>query len=139
MTDMRSLYPLAEKAPERVSTPTGKPLSDLTLDAVLAGRIAPEDLAITPQALLLQAEIARAMQRHTLARNFERAADLVGVPQDVILETYEMLRPGRAENAQALRERAQMLRRDYDAHHIADLVEEAAHFYERRGIFTKRY
>lgn len=139
MTDARALYPVAEKAPERISTPTGKPLTDLTLEAVMSGKIAPEDLAITPQALLLQAEIARSVQRHTLAQNFERAADLVGVPQNVILEIYDMLRPGRAESAQALRERAQMLRRDYGADRIAELIEEAAHFYERRGIFAKRY
>lgn len=137
--DMRSLYPVAEKAPERIATPTGKPLSDLTVEAVLSGRIKPEDIAITPQALLLQAGIARSVDRHTLAQNLERAADLVPVPQDVILETYEMLRPGRAESAEALRERAGMLRRDYGATHIAELIEEAAQVYERRGIFTKRY
>lgn len=137
--DLHSLYPVAEKAPELVTTPTGKPLSDLTVEAVLAGRVKPEDIAITPQALLLQAGIARSVERHTLAQNLERAADLVSVPQDLILETYEMLRPGRAESAQALREQAQMLRRDYGATHIAELIDEAAQVYERRGIFTKRY
>ena len=35
------------------------------------------DLAIHPEALLRQAEIARAAGRPTLAQNFERAADLV--------------------------------------------------------------
>lgn len=137
--DVRSLYPVAEKAPERILTPTGKPLCDLTVEAVLAGRIKPEDISITPEALLLQADIARSVDRHALARNFERAADLVPVPQELILETYEMLRPGRAESAAALRERAAMLRRDYQAPHIAKLIEEAADVYERRGIFTKRY
>ena len=106
---------------------------------MLCGRIQSKDIGITPRALLLQADIARAGDRHALARNLERAADLVPVPQDVILETYEMLRPGRAESAQALRERAEMLRRRYGAAQIAELIEEAARVYERRGIFTKRY
>ena len=43
----------------------------------------------------MQAGIARAAGRDRLALNLERAAELVAVPQDVILETYEMLRPGR--------------------------------------------
>jgi propanediol dehydratase small subunit len=43
--------------------------------------------------LRLQAGIARDAGRDRLALNFERAADLVAVPQDLILKTYEMLRP----------------------------------------------
>ncbi|SCW69438.1 diol dehydratase small subunit [Ancylobacter rudongensis] len=133
------LYPVAEKAPERVKTPTGKPLSALTLEAVLAGEIGAEDIAITPEALMLQAKIARAAGRATLAENFERAADLVGVPQELILDTYELLRPGRAGSAQELLDRAALLRRDYGAERVATLIEEAAAVYTRRGLFVKRY
>lgn len=133
------LYPVAEKAPERVKTPTGKPLSALTLEAVLAGEIGAEDIAITPEALMLQAKIARAAGRETLAENFERAADLVGVPQELILDTYELLRPGRADSAQELLDRAALLRRDYGAERVATLIEEAAAVYARRGLFVKRY
>ena len=133
------LYPVAEKAPERVKTPTGKPLSALTLEAVLAGEIGAEDIAITPEALMLQAKIARAAGRATLAANFERAADLVGVPQELILDTYELLRPGRAENVQQLLDRAALLRRDYGATRVAALIEEAAAVYARRGLFVKRF
>ncbi|MDQ0347134.1 diol dehydratase small subunit [Ancylobacter vacuolatus] len=133
------LYPVAEKAPERVQTPTGKPLSALTLEAVLAGEIGAEDIAITPEALMLQAKIARAAGRETLAANFERAADLVGVPQELILDTYELLRPGRAGNAQQLLDRAALLRRDYGATRVAALIEEAAAVYARRGLFVKRF
>ena len=46
----KDLYPLAENAPDRVKTPTGKLLSDITLDAVLAGEVTAADLAITPEA-----------------------------------------------------------------------------------------
>lgn len=138
-SDDLSLYPVSEKAPERVRTPSGKPLSALTLEAVLSGEIGPEDVAITPEALLLQARIARAAGRATLAENFERAADLVRVPQELILDTYELLRPGRARDAQQLLERATLLRRDYGAERVAALIEEAAAVYTRRGLFVKRY
>ena len=133
------LYPVAEKAPDRVQTPNGLKLTDLTVEAVLAGKVKREAIAITPQALMLQAEIARAAGREALARNFERAADLVRVPQDLLLDTYELLRPGRAPGADALRARAAELRRVFGAERIADLIEEAAATYERRGLFAKRF
>ena len=138
MSDL-DLYPVAEKAPEQVKTPTGKPLSALTLEAVLSGEVGNEDIAITPEALILQANIARAAGRATLAENFERAADLVRVPQDIILDTYELLRPGRAGDAQQLLDRAALLRRDYGAARVAALIEEAAAVYTKRGLFVKRY
>lgn len=132
-------YPIAEKAPDRVKTPTGKSLSDLTVDKVLSGEISAADLAITPEALLMQAEIARASGRAALAANFERAAELVGVPQEILLRTYEMLRPGRAPDRTSMLEQASLLRRSFGAHRIAALIEEAADVYERRGIFAKRF
>lgn len=135
----RDRYPLAEKAPETVKTPTGKPLSALTLDAVMQGAITPADIAITPESLLQQAEIARDAGRRPLAENLARAADLVAVPQALLLDTYELLRPGRAPDEAALRTRAALLRRDYGAHRIAALIEEAADVYARRGLFVKRY
>ena len=134
----KDLYPLAENAPDRVKTPTGKLLSDITLDAVLAGEVTAADLAITPEALHLQAEIALAGSRRTLAENFHRAAELVAIPQDVIMETYEMLRPGRAD-LESLHAQADVLRYTYKAELLAKFIEEAATVYERRGIFVKRY
>ncbi len=133
------LYPVAEKAPDRVRTQNGLKLDDLTVEAVLDGRVKREDIVITPQALLLQADIARAAGREALARNFERAADLVRVPQDLLLDTYELLRPGRAPGAEAMRARAALLRRDFGAARIAALIDEAAAVYERRGLFAKRF
>jgi propanediol dehydratase small subunit len=95
--------------------------------------------SITPDALRQQAEIARAAGRPTLARNFERAAELVDVPQDVILRIYELLRPGRAKGKADLLEAAQLLRGTYKAEGMARFVEEAAAVYERRGLFSKRF
>lgn len=132
-------YPLAEKRPEIVAGPRGKRLDEITLDALLAGAATIEDLRITPGALEQQAEIATAAGRPTLGENFRRAAELVHVPQDVIMRVYELLRPGRAKGADELRETATMLRDTYGAKSIAIFIEEAAAVYERRGLFRRRF
>ena len=132
-------YPLAEKRPEIVRGKRGKGLDEITLDAVLEDRVALEDLRITARALRQQAEIARAAGRETLAENFERAAELVDVPQDTIMHVYELLRPGRAESKSVLLAAAAELREQHGANIMAAFVEEAAAVYERRGLFKKRY
>jgi propanediol dehydratase small subunit len=86
-----------------------------------------------------QAEIAHAAGRLLLAENFERAAELVDVPQDFIMQTYELLRPGRAKDRKPLIEAARTLRETYGATRMAAFVEEAAEVYERRGLFTYRF
>lgn len=132
-------YPLAEKRPDLVRTRHGKKLGDLTLAALEAGEVALEDLRITPEALRQQAEIAVAAGRPTLARNFERASELIDVPQDVILKIYELLRPGRAKGKTDLLNAAKLLRGTYKAERMATFIEEAAEVYERRGLFSKRF
>ena len=132
-------YPLAETRSAKIRGQRGKSLDDITLDAVMAGSITMEDLRITPHALGDQAEIARAANRPTLALNFERAAELVNVPQDFIMSTYEMLRPGRAKSKQQLLEVAKTFRQTYKAERMAIFIEEAAEVYERRGLYTYRF
>jgi propanediol dehydratase small subunit len=132
-------YPLAEKRPELIEGRRGKRLDDITLEALVAGDVGLEDLRITPAALKLQAEIARAAGRPMLAKNFERAAELVDVPQDLLMQVYELLRPGRAKDKTPLLAAAATLREKYGATAMARFVEEAAEVYERRGIFTRRY
>ena len=132
-------YPLAEQRPELVEGARGKPLDALTLDAVLDGSVTMDDLRITAGALRQQAEIARAAGRPTLGGNFERAAELVAVPQDEIMRVYELLRPGRASGKQQLLDAAAALRGAYGAERLAAFIEEAAAVYERRGLFSMRY
>ena len=139
MTSPLDLYPLSEKAPDRAVSASGMPLADLTLDAVASERISAGDIRISAEVLRLQAGIARDAGRDRLALNLERAAELVAVPQELILDTYEMLRPGRISEARLLVERAEMLRRDYGAHTIAALIDEAVAVYERRNLFRRRY
>jgi propanediol dehydratase small subunit len=132
-------YPLAEKRPDLIRGPRGKALDAITLDAVVSGEAELEDLRITPDALKMQAEIASAAGRPMLAQNFERAAELVGVPQDFIMQVYELLRPGRAKDKTPLIEAARRLREEFRAERMAAFVEEAAEVYERRGLFTYRF
>lgn len=142
MTDKRlgiPDYPLAETRPDQVRGARGLSLDDITLDAVIEGRVGMEDLRITADALLQQAEIADAAGRPTLADNFRRASELIAVPQPVIMEIYELLRPGRAPGKQAMLDAATRLRSEFGAERIAAFVEEAADVYQRRGLFTFRY
>jgi propanediol dehydratase small subunit len=139
MTRTRADYPLAETQPGAVTGKRGKALPEITLDAVIAGEVTMEDLRITPRALRDQADVARDAGRPTLALNFERGAELVEVPQDFIMQVYELLRPGRARSKEELLEAAAIMRDTYKAERIARFIEEAAETYETRGLFTFRF
>ncbi len=132
-------YPLAETRPDEVKGKRGKALAEITLEAVISGNVTMEDLRITPKALRSQAEIAHAAGRPTLAQNFERGAELVEIPQDVIMSIYELLRPGRATSKQQLLDAARTMRETYKAERIASFIEEAASTYEKRGLFKRRF
>ena len=118
-------YPLAEKAPERLKTPSGLAFQDITLEAMLAGEVEMRDLRVTSEALELQAQVADGAGRPQLAENLRRAAELVDVPEDRILEIYKALRPGRGSR-QALFELADDLENRWQAKRCAALVREAA-------------
>ena len=133
------LYPASEKQAERIATIGGHKLSDLTLENVLAGKLTANDIGISAGALRIQSEVSQTVGRSRLAANFERGAELSGVPQDEIFATYELLRPGRAASKQELLDTATRYREQHMAHNIAQLIEEAAEVYESRGLFRKRY
>ena len=132
-------YPLAETRSADVKGTRGKSLDDISLDAVLNSDVTMEDLRITPKALADQAEISRAANRPTLALNFERAGELVNVPQDFIMSSYELLRPGRAKAKQQILDVAQIFLNQHNAPAIAAFFEEAAEIYERRSLYTHRF
>ena len=132
-------YPLAETHPAEMAGKRGLALQEITLERLLSDEITMEDLQITAAALHQQAEIAADAGRATLARNFRRAAELVEVPQELIMSTYELLRPGRATAPEALLDRAALLRQRYGAEDIAAYIEEAAAIYARRGLFSRRF
>jgi len=137
--DPNEIYPVGEKNPDRVRTRNDHALHDLTLDNLLAGSVNASDFGITAEGLRLQATIAERAGRPNLAQNLRRGAELVEIPDDVLLDIYELLRPGRAQSADDLRTAANRLRDVYRAKETASLLDEAALVYERRGIFQRRY
>ncbi|WP_240374952.1 diol dehydratase small subunit [Bacillus piscicola] len=132
----RGDYPLSEKRPELVTSPTGKKLDHFTLERVLNGDLTREDVRISSETLELQAQIAESMGRDPLARNFRRAAELIAVPDDRILEIYNALRPYRSTKEELL-EIADELENRYHAAINASLVREAVAIYEKRDRLKK--
>ncbi|MCP5112367.1 MAG: glycerol dehydrogenase [bacterium] len=118
-------YPLSESMPGRLRTPSGVPFEDVTLEAVLDGRVQMKDLRVTGEALELQAQIADAASRPQLAANLRRAAELVSIPEEKILEIYNALRPGRATREAQLK-LADEMEREHAAPRCAALIREAA-------------
>ena len=127
-------YPLGARRPDLVSTPRGTPLSEVTLEALRAGRIGADEIRATPETLRMQADVARAAGRSALAENLERAAELAGVPDDLLLAAYTALRPRRA-TAVELEEWAQRLD-ELGASRTAAFVREAATAYAERGLLA---
>jgi len=134
-----AIYPVGEKNPDSVRTRNGRPLRELTIDNLLAGQVTSSDFGITTEGLRLQADIAERVGRPNLAQNLRRGAELVEIPDNVLLEVYELLRPGRAQSAEDLRAAANQLRAAYEAEETASLLEEAALVYERRDVFQRRF
>lgn len=66
--------------------------------------------------------------------NFQRASELVNVPDDVILDMYNKLRPNRSTKKELIL-MAQELLQKYSAPHCAKLVLEAAEIYEKGEFF----
>ena len=91
------------------------------------------DFSITPETLLRQAGVAAQAGRPQLAANLRRAAELVRVPDDLILEVYNALRPHRS-TAEQLRALSARLGREFQAPECARWIEEAAAVYTRQGL-----
>lgn len=128
-------YPLSVRRPELLKTPRGLALDDLTMSAVMAGEVVPEDLRITAETLQMQAQIADGMSRPQAAQNLRRAAELTVVPDERILEMYNALRPN-ASTREQLDELASELT-SLGATECAAIVREAAEVYERRNLLAE--
>jgi len=126
-------YPVGERRPDLVATAAGRPLGDVTVEAVVAGEIAADELRISPEALHRQAQVAAASGRPALVANFERAAELTNVPDGRLLEIYEALRPRRSTKSQ-LAQIAAELEGEHSAPLNAAFVREAADAYGQRDL-----
>lgn len=126
-------YPLGVHHKESISSKTGKKLTDITLDEVLKGHVSSDDIKISKETLKAQGQVAAENGNAPMEKNFERAAELVDVPDDVILKMYDKLRPNRSTKLELVT-MAQELIEKYNAKNCARLVLEAAEVYEKRGI-----
>jgi propanediol dehydratase small subunit len=126
-------YPLGTQRPDLVRTPGGLGLDELTLDALRSGRLEASEMRATGETLELQAQVALAAGRAQLAANLGRAAELTGVPDEVILEVYTALRPHRSTSDE-LESWADRLERDFQAVATAAFVREARVVYEERNL-----
>ena len=88
---------------------------------------------ISSETLVHQSEVAEGAGRRQLAENLRRAAELVRVPDEFILEVYNALRPRRATAAE-LAAYAVRLREEFQAPHCARWIEEAAEAYTKRRL-----
>ncbi|MBS4749725.1 diol dehydratase small subunit [Carnobacteriaceae bacterium zg-ZUI78] len=124
-------YPIAQKHPDWIKIGKDKTYADITLENVLNDTITAKELRISSDILKKQGDIATAGGRPTIKNNFLRAAELVRVPDERVLEMYNALRPYRSSKEELLAI-ATELETKYDAPICAGFVKEAALHYERR-------
>ena len=111
---------------------SGKPVENLTVEAVRTGEIGVADLRIHPDTLERQAVVAEKHGNPQLAENLRRAAELTRLADDEVLAIYEALRPGRSTPAELTALAASLAERGLLR--CAALVTEAADVYARRGL-----
>jgi propanediol dehydratase small subunit len=140
VTDVRAQQPgpagsgPAGSGPDQqaVQALSGRPVGDLTLEAVRRGEVSLPDLRIHPGTLERQAQVALEHGNPQLAENLRRAAELTGLGDDEVLAIYEALRPGRSSVAQLTTLAASLAARGLPR--CAALLTEAAEIYARRGL-----
>ena len=128
-------YPLGVKMPEVIKTPTGKPFSSLSYEKVIAGELTSDDMRIAPETLEMQAQVAESVGREAFAGNLRRAAELIAVPDERLLQIYNALRPYRSTKQELLDIAAEL--DGYKCAIAAGLVREAAEVYEKRDRLKK--
>lgn len=126
-------YPLGKNHPELAKSITGKSDRDITAKDVIEGSVSPEDIRISPEVLEYQAQVAEAAGKIQFAMNLRRAAELTRIPDDEVLELYNMLRPRRS-SFEELAAAADKLESKYSAKITAKLFREAAEIYKTRSI-----
>lgn len=126
-------YPLGEYEKDRITSKTGKRLEDITLSEVMKNHVGPDDIKISKETLRAQGQVAKEAGNDSMEKNFERAAELVDVPDEVILQMYDKLRPNRSTKLELVLLAKELLE-EYQAKNCAKLVLEAAEVYEKRGI-----
>ena len=136
MAESTASYPLRDNAADALRSHSGRPLRDITDQAIAAGELSADDLRTHADTLRQQADIARAGGFPQLAANLLRAAELTHVPNDELLRIYDMLRPERASYDELVR-LAEYLETTYGARENAAFVREAAAVYRERNLLRR--
>lgn len=126
-------YPIGEYEQDSIRSKTGKKLIEITLDEVMKNHVQADDIKISRETLNIQGQVAEEAGNLPMKKNFERAAELVDVPDEVILKMYDKLRPNRSTKLELVL-MAQELLEKYHARNCAMLVMQAVEVYEKRGI-----
>lgn len=134
--DKKLTYPLMESAQAELKAASGRPLSEISLDAASAGEVEAADLQISADTLRAQASLAEQAGYSALAQNLQRAAELTAVPNEELLRMYELMRPGRSTYEQLV-EMAARLEQEYSAPITAGFVREAAEVYRSRNLLRR--
>lgn len=129
-------YPLGEKIPDKIKSPTGKSISDLTLDKMIKGEIGASDMRIAKETLEMQAQVSESVGKDAFAKNLRRASELIAVPDERLLEIYNAMRPYRSTKEE-LYQIADELEKKYNCKINSAFVREAADVYEVRGRLKK--
>ena len=111
---------------------SGRPVAEITLEAVRAGEVGLADLRVHPDTLEHQAAVAQRHGNPQLAANLRRAAELTALPDEEVMAIYEALRPGRSSAAELTALAASLDARGLPG--CAALIAEAAAIYARRGL-----
>jgi propanediol dehydratase small subunit len=131
-----SEYPLRDSEADDLLTRSGRPLGDITSEAIASGELTGDDLRTNADTLRQQAAIARDGGYPQLAANLLRAAELTDVPNEELLKIYELLRPERASFDELTR-LADYLEESYGAVENAAFIKEAATTYRKRNLLRR--
>ncbi|MBU8808237.1 diol dehydratase small subunit [Mycolicibacterium goodii] len=115
-----------------ITAHSGRNVSEVTVEAARSGDLTLDDIRISRETLVAQAEAAERTGSAQLGCNLRRAAELTVLSAEDMLAAYEALRPGRS-TLEELEDLAQRLSAQ-EAHNCAQLVREAAAAYRRRGL-----
>ena len=111
---------------------SGRSVTDVTVEAACNGELVLDDIRISRETLLKQADNAERSGSVQLGLNLRRAAEMTALTAEEMLASYEALRPGRS-SFDELEDLAGRLDAK-DAPTCAALVREAAVVYRRRGL-----
>ena len=125
-------YPISVNRRELLNTPSGVNIDDINFENILAGKVKGEDCRISKESLLMQADIAEDSGSRHLSENFRRAAEMVSIESDRLIEIYNALRPYRSTEDE-LNSIVEELELKYKAVGTATFVREAAIVLKEKG------